>query len=223
MFAMAGTMNFERARFNMVEQQVRPWEVLDGRVLDALTEIHRENFVPDQYRQLAFADLSIPLGHGESMLKPVVEGRVLQALMVQPEDEVLEIGTGSGFVSACLARLARQVVSLEINPELAAAARVRIAAAGIGNCQILTQDVFEYRPTQTFDAIAVTGAMSALPQDWIRWLKPAGRMFVIVGESPAMQALLLTRQSQEFTEQRSLFETDLAYLTGAAPQPRFKF
>ncbi len=220
---MAGTMNFERARFNMVEQQVRPWEVLDGRVLDALTEVHRENFVPEQYRQLAFADLAIPLAQGEAMMKPVVEGRLLQALMVQPEDEVLEIGTGSGFVTACLARLARQVVSLEISPELGAGARTRIAAAGIGNCQVLDQDVFGYRPTQTFDAIAVTGALATLPQDWIRWLKPGGRMFVIVGESPAMQALLLTRQSPDYTEQRSLFETDLAYLQGAAPQPRFTF
>lgn len=220
---MAGTMNFERARFNMVEQQVRPWEVLDGRVLDALTEVHRENFVPEQYRQLAFADLAIPLGLGEAMMKPVVEGRLLQALMVQPEDEVLEIGTGSGFVSACLARLARQVVSIEIHAVLAEGARARLAAAGIGNCQIHAQDVFEYRPTQTFDAIAVTGALATLPQDWIRWLKPGGRMFVIVGESPAMQALLLTRQSPDYTEQRVLFETDLAYLQGAAPQPRFTF
>lgn len=221
---MAGTMNFERARFNMVEQQVRPWEVLDGRVLEALTEIKRENFVPAEFRQLAFADLAVPIAHGQAMMKPVVEGRLLQALQVQEEDQVLEIGTGSGFVTACLARLARQVVSLEIHAELAESARARIAQAGIGNCQVLHQDVFDdYRPGQTFNAIAVTGALASLPENWVRWLKPGGRFFVICGNSPVMEALLLTRQTPEFNEVRSLFETDLAYLLGAEPTARFQF
>ncbi len=221
---MAGTMNFERARFNMVEQQVRPWEVLDGRVLEALGDIKREDFVPAEHRQLAFADLAIPLEHGESMLKPVVEGRLLQALQVQPEDEVLEIGTGSGFIAACLSRLARQVVSIEIHGDLAERARARIGAAGIRNCQVLAQDVYaDFRPSQSFDAIAVTGAVASVPDEWVRWLKPGGRLFVVCGVSPVMEALLITRQSPEFSERRSLFETDLKYLRGAEPKARFTF
>jgi len=221
---MAGTMNFERARFNMVEQQVRPWEVLDTRVLDVLSEIKREDFVSPEHRQLAFADLQIPLDHGVAMMKPVVEGRLLQALQVQSDDEVLEIGTGSGFVTACLSRLARQVTSIEIHADLADRARSRIGACGIRNCQVLAQDVYaDFHPQQSFDVIAVTGAVVSPPADWMRWLKPGGRMFVICGHSPVMEAVLYTRQSADFNERRSLFETDLAYLKGAEPSARFEF
>ena len=133
---MAGSLNFERARFNMVEQQVRPWEVLDTRVLDVLGEIKREDFVPPRHRKLAFADLAIPLEHGEFMMKPVVEGRLLQALELGGDEDVLEIGTGSGFLAACLARLARQVLSIELHADLAERARARIGSSGIRNCQV---------------------------------------------------------------------------------------
>src|SRR5581483_1136083 len=131
-------MNFDQARQNMVENQVRPWEVLDGRVLDVLRHVRREDFVPAAHRQLAFADLNLPLGHGEVMMKPVVEGRVLQALALKPEDSVLEIGTGSGFLTACLANLAAQVTSVDIHADFTAVASQRLQAAGITNVQLQT-------------------------------------------------------------------------------------
>lgn len=221
--AMAGSLNIERARFNMVEQQVRPWEVLDPRVLDVLGEVKREDFVPAQHRKLAFADLSIPLDHGQFMMKPVVEGRLLQALELSGDEDVLEIGTGSGFIAACLARLARQVVSIELHADLAERARSRIGASGIRNCQVLAQDAFGYQPSQGFDAIAVTGAVAAVPEAFTRWLKPGGRMFIVRGLSPVMEALLLTRQGPDLIDTRSLFETDLPYLKGAEPASRFEF
>ncbi len=220
---MAGSLNFERARFNMVEQQIRPWEVLDARVLDVLGEIKREDFVPARHRKLAFADLSIPLEHGEFMMKPVVEGRLLQALELSGEEDVLEIGTGSGFVTACLARLARQVVSIERHSDLADRARGRISASGIRNCQVLLQDAFDYQPAQSFDAIAVTGAVAEVPEAFTRWLKPGGKLFVIHGRSPAMEAVLITRQVPDYLDTKSLFETDLPYLKGAQPASRFEF
>jgi protein-L-isoaspartate(D-aspartate) O-methyltransferase len=220
---MAGTLNFERARFNMIEQQVRPWEVLDPRVLDVLGEVKREDFVPPRHRKLAFADLPIPLDHGEFMMKPVVEGRLLQALELTGDEEVLEIGTGSGFLTACLARLARQVVSIERHTDLAERARGRIGASGMRNVQVHAQDAFAYSPSQNFHAIAVTGAVAAIPESFLRWLKPGGRMFVISGFSPAMDAQQLTRHGPEQIEVRSLFETDLPYLKGAEPASRFVF
>ena len=150
----------ESARFNMVEQQVRPWEVLDTRVLEVLGELKREDFVPVQHRQIAYVDLSIPLEHGEFMMKPVVEGRMLQALDLSGEEDVLEIGSGSGYTAACLSRLARQVVSIEIHGDLAERARAQVGAAGIRNCQVLAKDAFDFHPAQSFDAIAVTGAVA---------------------------------------------------------------
>lgn len=221
---MAGSLNFERARFNMVEQQVRPWDVLDPRVLDVLSEVKREDFVPTQFRKLAFADLAIPLEHGEYMMKPVVEGRLLQALLVTPEDEVLEIGTGSGFLTACLARLARQVVSIERHSDMAERARARIGSTGVRNCQVLAQDVYaDFRPAQSFDAIAVTGAVAAVPDAWLRWLKPGGRLFAVRGQSPAMEAVLITRQGADHFETNAVFETDLPYLHGAESPAKFEF
>jgi protein-L-isoaspartate(D-aspartate) O-methyltransferase len=221
---MAGTLNFERARFNMIEQQVRPWEVLDARVLEVMAEVKREDFVPPQHRKLAFADLAIPLGHGETMMKPVVEGRLLQALSITPEDEVLEIGTGSGFVAACLARLGRQVWTVERHADLAERARARIGSAGIRNCQVDIADVGPgWQPGRSFDAIALTGAVTDVPPAWVQWLKPGGRMFVVRGHSPAMEAVLLTRDSVDHIDTRSLFETDLAYLHGFEPRAEFRF
>lgn len=220
---MAGSLNFERARFNMVEQQVRPWDVIDTRVLDVLGEVKREDFVPPRHRKLAFADLALPLEHGESMMKPVVEGRLLQALAVQADDEVLEIGTGSGFVTACLARLGRMVTSVEIHADLADRARARLGTAGIRNAEVLHADGLKgFRPDRGYDVIAVTGAVASVPQAFKDWLRPGGRLFVVRGQSPVMEAIVYTRKSESWFEEQSLFETDLKYLAGAEPPPRFQ-
>ncbi len=211
----------ERARFNMIEQQVRPWDVLDARVLATLARVRREDFVLPRVRKLAFADTELPINDTQVMMKPVVEGRLLQALLVAPTDSVLEVGTGSGFVTACLADLARDVTSVEIDGALARKARQRIGAAGHANVEVREADALaNFVPQQTFDAIAVTGAVFQVPSAWREWLSPGGRLFVIRGESPAMEALLVTRDAHGFREE-SLFETDLPYLVGGAPPPRF--
>jgi len=213
----------ERARFNMIEQQVRPWDVLDARVLATLAKVRREDFVLPRVRKLAFADTELPINDTQVMMKPVVEGRLLQALLVAPTDNVLEIGTGSGFVTACLGELAREVTSVEIDAALASKARGRLASAGCSNVSIRVADALaNFVPQQTFDAIAVTAAVFSVPSAWREWLSPGGRLFVIRGESPVMEALLVTRDADGhgFVEE-SLFETDLPYLIGGAPPPRF--
>jgi len=216
------SLDFERARFNMVECQVRTWEVLDQRVLDVLRQVKREDFVPARYRKLAFADVQIPLEQGEVMMKPVVEGRMLQSLALAPEHCVLEIGTGSGFVTACLAQLAREVVSVEQHATLAERARARNAATGAANVRIEVGDaVLKYDPNRQFDAICVTGAVATVPERFKRWLNVGGRMFAIRGEAPAMEALLITRLEDDQFQEESLFETDLPYLAHAAPRKRF--
>ena len=215
-------MNFEQARTNMVENQVRPWEVLDGRVLDILGRVRREDFVAPEHRQLAFADLCLPLGHGEVMMKPVLEGRVLQALELQAGERVLEIGTGSGFLAACLAGLATDVVSVDIHAEFTAAAGQRLAAAGVGNVQLHTGEaVREWQPNGLFDAVVATGAVAEVPARWFGWLKPGGRLLAIRGQSPAQQTVLLTHEGEGRQREEILFETDLPYLTHAAPAARF--
>jgi len=210
------------ARQNMIENQVRPWEVLDARVLDVLGAVRREDFVPAKYRALAFADMALPIGHGETMMKPTVEGRLLQALALTAEDRVLEIGTGSGFLTACLARLAHSVTSIEQHAALAESARARVAAAGAHNVRIEHADaVKQFDTGERFDAVVVTGAVYALPDRFRRWVAPNGRLFAIVGESPAMQAMLCTRADDTHWREESLFETDLAYLAHAEPPRRF--
>ncbi len=217
------TINYAQAREAMVEQQVRPWDVLDVRVLETLSRLPREAFVPDVHRALAYADLELPLGHGQKMMKPVVEGRTLQALAIQPDEEVLEVGTGSGYLSACLGALARDVVSLEIDPELAAAARARLDATGLGsNVRIETADALHYATERRFDAVCVTGAVAEVPAQFLQWLRPGGRLFVVRGRSPVMEAVLV-RNDVNAARIDSLFETDLPYLTGAAPAPQFVF
>jgi protein-L-isoaspartate(D-aspartate) O-methyltransferase len=215
--------DYAKARENMVEQQVRPWDVLDVRVLDVLSDLPREAFVPPAFRALAYADLPIPLGHGQAMLKPVVEGRMLQSLALRPSDEVLEIGTGSGYASACLGRLVRDVVSLEIVPELAAGARACLDAQGLGrNVRIEVADAMEYDTDRRFDAICVSAAVDALPRHFAQWLRPGGRLFFVQGRAPAMIAKLL-RNDVNGQRIESLFETELPYLVGAAPTPEFQF
>lgn len=217
-------MNIEQARLNMVENQVRPWEVLDGRVLDVLARVRREDFVADEHRQLAFADMCLPLGHGEVMMKPVVEGRVLQALELQPTDHVLEIGTGSGFLTACLATLSAQVTSIDIHADFTATAERRLQAAGITNNRLITDEaVAQWQPKELFDALVVTGAVAEVPARWLTWLKPGGRALVVQGQSPVQYATLLTHEGAGRYREETLFETDLPYLTHAEPPQRFVF
>ena len=216
------TIDYAKARETMVEQQVRPWDVLDPRVLEVLATLPREAFVPPAYRALAYVDLPLPLGHGEMMLKPVVEGRTLQALALQPTDEVLEVGTGSGYLTACLGRLAREVVSLEQHPDLADAARERLAAEGLdGNVRIEVADALQYETDRRFDAVCVAAAVDAIPARFLQWLRPGGRLFVVQGRAPAMTAVL-ARNEDGAARIESLFETELPYLAGAAPVPLFQ-
>jgi protein-L-isoaspartate(D-aspartate) O-methyltransferase len=215
------TIDYAKAREVMVEQQIRPWDVLDPRVLDVLAAVPRERYVPTAHRNLAYTDIALPLGHGETMMKPVVEGRTLQALELAPGDDVLEIGTGSGFLAACLGQLAREVVSIERRADLAEGARAHLAAQGVGNVNVITADAFSWENNRRFAAICVTGAVAAIPARFIEWLQPDGRMFIVRGRSPAMEAVLL-RNASGSPRIESLFETDLPYLAGAAPAPTFE-
>lgn len=213
------TINYPHAREMMVEQQIRPWDVLELRVLDVLSRLPREAFVAESNKALAYTDMELPLGHGQKMMKPVIEGRMLQALDLQPGDEVLEIGTGSGFISACLGDLARDVLSLEIQPELAASARASLDAAKLGNnVRIEVADALNWETSRQFDAICVTAAVDVVPSHFAKWLRPGGRLFVISGRSPVMEAQLIKADGSV----QSLFETDIDYLQGAAPVPQFR-
>ena len=218
------SMSFERARYNMVEQQVRPWEVLDSKVLGILEDIQREDFVPVRYRKLAFADLNIPLSNDQKMMKPVIEGRMLQAVDVQQDETVLEIGTGSGFISACLARLARHVVSVEIFEDLSQSAARTLKEKEVHNMELFVGDVMQgWQPEQAHDVVVVTGSVEAVPEHFKGWVNPGGRLFVVTGSSPAMEAKLLTRLNASDWREESLFETDLPRLVNAERAPEFEF
>ena len=204
----------------MLGQQIRAWEVLDDRVLDAIEQTPRERFVPEDYRDLAFADTEIPLAHGQAMLAPKIEGRLLQALLVEPGEEVLEVGTGTGFLTACLARLAQRVYSVDIFPEFVASARANLAAVGVGNFEVETADALQLDLPGRFDAVAVTGSMPVLDDRFVRMLKPNGRLFVVVGRAPVMEARLITLLPTGGTTSQSLFETVLSPLINAErPEP----
>lgn len=216
------TPDYAHAREMMVEQQVRPWDVLDPRVIAVLADVPREAFVPAAYRGAAYADVSLPMGHGECMLKPVVAGRVLEALMLKPTDDVLEIGTGSGYVTACLAHLAREVTSLEQHADFVDAARARLDALGLANARLEVADALAWTAStdRRFDAIAVNAAVDTIPQRFVDLLKPGGRLFVVRGRAPAMEAVRVRKDGPNGGIE-SLFETDIPYLAGAAPVPAF--
>jgi protein-L-isoaspartate(D-aspartate) O-methyltransferase len=214
------SMNFEAARFAMVEQQVRPWDVLDPRVLQTLKQTPREEFVAEAHRNLAYTDITLPLAHNEVMMKPVLEGRLMQALDLSPHDEVLEIGTGSGFVTACLSHLAREVVSIDIHQDFIEQTQQRMEKLGIRNVRLECADALTWNTHRQFDAIAVSAAVASIPEQFKTWLKPGGRMFIIRGESPVQEAVRITRRGEHFSEE-SLFETDVPYLHGAEPKPQF--
>jgi len=220
----AAALELERARYNMIEQQIRPWDVLDQRVLDVIAATPREAFVPERYRTtLAFSDFSIPLEHGQYMMPPKLEGRLLQALALRPTDRVLEIGTGSGFVTACLARLGASVQSYDIRPEFTERARARLELQGVRNATLATADLSRLpADLGRFEAIAVTGALPALEPSFQEHLAVSGRLFVVVGRAPVMEALLITRVGEDAFTRESLFETELTYLRNASAPSRFQ-
>lgn len=217
-------VNLQQARHNMVVQQIRPWEVLDQRVLDLIESMPREDFVPLGYHNLAYADINIPLGHHEVMMPPRVEARMLQALNIQPHETVLEIGTGSGFVTALLAKLARHVYSVDIHQEFITAAAQKLMAHDIVNVTLEAGDAAHGWPNHSqVDVIAITGSLPVLPEAFEQSLKPGGRLFAIVGDSPAMEAILVTRLSENEFRRETLFETDLPALRNARQPDRFVF
>lgn len=216
------SIDVELARNNMVDNQVRTWDVLDLRVLDALSTVRREGYVAEAHRQVAFADVQLPLGHGEFMLKPVIIGRILQALLPQANESILEVGTGSGYLTACLASLAGDVTSLEQHADLAEAARARLLRDGHSNVKIETVEAIHgYSGRQQFDAVVLTGAVWQVPDSLLQRVKPGGRLLAIVGESPAMAAQLHQRNGASGWSISGTFETDIPYLNHAQPPRRF--
>ncbi len=218
------SMNFEQARHNMVSQQIRGWQVTDKRVLDAIAATKREDFVPADYRKLAFADLALPLDHGQQMMHPVIEGRLLQAINLQADETVLEIGTGSGFLSACLARLGKAVCTIDIFEALSDEASKVFASKKINNIECHSDDALNgWMPEQAHDVVVVTGGVLEIPPVFMEWVNPGGRLFAICGQSPIMEARLLRRLNISDWEEQSLFETDLQLLVNAQKAPEFNF
>ncbi|MBS1199907.1 MAG: protein-L-isoaspartate(D-aspartate) O-methyltransferase [Proteobacteria bacterium] len=215
--------NVESARRQMIDQQVRAWDVLDDRVLGILAEVPRERFVPEAYRDVAFADTAIPLGHGQSMLAPKVEGRILQALALGRSDEVLEIGTGSGFFAACLARLSRHVRTLEIFPGLSQDASRALSALSVTNVTVETADASRLDESGLYDAIALTASLPVYDPRFERALRPGGRLFVVVGRAPVMEARLVTRVADDQWVSETLFETVIPPMINALQPDAFRF
>lgn len=216
-------MNTEYARLQMVNQQVRGWNVYSEDVLAMLKDLPREQFVPQGYEALAFAELEIPLGHGESMMTPTIEGRLLQALDLAGRENVLEIGTGSGFMTACLAKLGAQVTSVDIYDDFIADASRKLEQQGIDNVTLLQMDATEQLPDGPFDAIAVTGSMQTFDPRFVEALSEHGRLFIVVGDAPAMEAKLVERTNAHDWQSVSLFETNLRPLVHGALPPQFVF
>jgi protein-L-isoaspartate(D-aspartate) O-methyltransferase len=217
-------MNFEQARENMIKQQIRPWEVVDENTLNLLAEIHREDFVPDTYRDLALADINIPLLHGQLMMTPKVEARLLQHLAIQPDETILEIGTGSGYLTALLAKSGKYVHSVDIYPEFAQLAGPKFKRYGLQNIQMQVGDAVRgWSAAAHYDVIVVTGSVPLLERHFQEQLRTGGRLFVIVGSSPAMEARLITRTGTDVWTTDSLFETDLPPLIGAPRPEPFQF
>jgi protein-L-isoaspartate(D-aspartate) O-methyltransferase len=220
-------MDFEKARFNMVEQQVRPWDVLDSRVLAVISEVPREQFAPEQYKNLAYVDTRIPLGDYEdqpcNMANPNLDGRILQELDIQDEDLILEIGTGSGYLTACLAKLGRHVDSVDINENMTAMAEKNLQALNINNVNLSTGDASKkWEQKRNYDVIAITAAMKSIPESYKKLLKPGGRLFVVTGDAPAMTAYRVTRTDANKWTTEELFETSIEPMIQPVKQ-KFKF
>lgn len=217
-------MNVEQARFNMIEQQIRTWEVLDDSVLSLLAVVKREDFVAEAYKPLAFVDTEVPLPEGQCMLAPKVEARLLQELKVARHEKVLEVGTGSGFMAALLGHKAQQVITMEIRPKLAEFARQNLKRAGVFNVQVREGDGAPGLPEEgPFDAILLSGSLAEVPQQLLRQLKVGGRLEAIVGYEPVMRAVLVTRVGESAFHRVELFDTVAPRLVGFEEPPKFKF
>lgn len=216
-------MNTDAARVQMVSQQVRTWDVLDPRVLETMSIVDRSSFVPAQYANVAFADSRIPLAHDQVMLSPKVVGRILQALTLKTSDRVLEVGTGSGYVTACLASLARSVTSLEFHADLTTRAAAVLSEAGFANAELRSEDAFEFTTSERYDAVVLTGSLPVYDQRFEQLLKPGGRLFAIVGRSPVMDARIVTRASENEWLTSSEFETSVPALINAPDPQEFSF
>ena len=217
-------MNIEQARFNMVEQQIRTWDVLDPDVLALLFELKRERFVPEAHRDLAFMDLEVPIGHGEAMMQPKVEARILQELAIEPHETVYEVGTGTGYLAALLSRRARHVTSAEIHPDLRALAERALAAEGIANVTLLEGDSARAPLGETaYDVIVLTGSSPLLPDAFAARLNPGGRLFAVTGEAPVMEAVLVRHTPRDSFSRTVLFETMLKPLVHALEPTQFRF
>jgi len=217
-------VNLELARNNMIEQQIRPWDVLDQQVLDTLRAVPREDFVPEAWRNLAFADMSVPLAHGQLMMPPRVEGRLLQALEVKPFETVLEVGTGSGYLTAVLATLAKQVYSVELLADFVEPAQQRLIEHGISNASVEQGDGADGCPAHgPYDIIVLTGSVAAVPDSVKQNLRSGGRLFAVVGEGPVMEARLLSRRTDSQWSDEALFETELPRLENFEVAEQFLF
>lgn len=218
------SLDLEIARFNMVEQQIRTWDVLDPRVLDVCAHVRRELFVPEPYRNLAFSDTCIPLAHGQTMMAPKIEARLLQALAVEPTDRILEIGTGSGFMAALLAALGAHVTSIEYYEDLAESAKQNLRQAGIGNVKLHVGDGLDgWATAEPYDVIVATGSCPVRRPAIEQQLAIDGRLFMVIGVGAVMEATLITRLAKDTWVTESLFETVLEPLIGAEPKPEFRF
>ncbi len=217
--------NLDLARFNMIEQQIRPWDVLDQRVLDVMSEIPRDRFVSAEQIALAYADIELPLPHGESMLAPKVEGRLLQSVRIQPTDVILEIGTGSGYLTACLATLGSHVFSVDFYEDFTQSASERLDALEVSNVTLWSGDASQgwHRAPELYDVIVVEGSLPEYDRCFEQQLKPGGRLFLVVGESPVMEAMLVTRIGEQSLRYETLFETELKPLIGREKLPEFLF
>lgn len=217
-------MNFEEARKQMVGQQIRGWDVLDPDVIDVMTRLPREHFVPEQYRNLAYADSEIPIGHNQIMLRPSVQGRILQAAQVQRGERVLEIGTGTGYLSACLAALGGEVRSLEYHEDLANAAQKSLGAIGAENIDVVREDAHTLEANgASYDVIVVTGSLPAADRSFMQRLARGGRLVWFLGQAPAMRAELVTCVEDDEWRREGLFETVMPPLIGTTPVRRFEF
>ncbi|HLO61625.1 MAG TPA: protein-L-isoaspartate O-methyltransferase [Azonexus sp.] len=217
-------MNIEQARFNMIEQQIRPWDVLDPQVLDLLFVVKREDFVPAAYRNLAFADMEIPIGSGQVMLAPKIEAKMMQELGIKKTDKVLEIGTGSGYMAALLAARADHVVTVECRPEIAAAAKANLERAGVANVTIeVGNGIDGWAQRGPYDAIVVSGSLPTVSPSLLKQLRVGGRLAVITGEAPVMEAQLITCTGDGVYNTVNLFETVVPALDGADAKDRFSF